>query len=78
MARFNADGASVGLLLCDLDRLKMINDTHGHIVGDRALRAVAKTLVAAAAEFPGAFVARLGGDEFCVLIENTAPDSQRS
>ena len=73
MTRFNEDGSSVALLLCDVDRLKIINDTHGHIVGDRALRAVAKTLVAAAAELPGAFVARLGGDEFCVLTESREP-----
>ena len=73
MARFNSDGSSVALLLSDVDRLKVINDSHGHIVGDRALRAVAKTLVAAAAELPGAFVARLGGDEFCVLVESREP-----
>ncbi len=73
MARFHAHGASVALLICDVDRLKAINDNHGHIVGDRALRAVAKTLVAAAAEFPGSFVARLGGDEFCVLVESAEP-----
>ena len=73
MNRYNEDGSSVALLLCDVDRLKIINDSHGHIVGDRALRAVAKTLVAAAAELPGAFVARLGGDEFCVLVESREP-----
>ena len=77
MTRFNQDGSSVALLLCDVDRLKIINDTHGHIVGDRALRAVAKTLVAAAAELPGAFVARLGGDEFCVLAESREPMAGR-
>ncbi len=73
VARMAADGTSLELLLCDVDRLKAINDAHGHLAGDRALQAVARALVAAAAELPGAFVARLAGDEFCVLLESREP-----
>jgi len=73
LARFNSDGTSLALLLCDVDRLKAINDAHGHVAGDRALRAVAQNLVVAAAEMPGSFVARLGGDEFCILLESRDP-----
>lgn len=65
-----AGESNVALMLCDADRLKGINDVHGHAGGDTALRNIATALVAAAAIHPGAFVARIGGDEFCVLVES--------
>ncbi len=68
--RYAAGESSVTLMLCDADRLKQINDDHGHAGGDTALRNVATALIAAAAVHPGAFVARIGGDEFCVLVES--------
>ena len=74
--RYGDDGKSLTLLLCDLDRLKAINDVHGHAAGDRALISTGEALVAAAADHPGSFVARLAGDEFCVLVEGrTVPSS---
>jgi diguanylate cyclase (GGDEF)-like protein len=59
----------LAVLLCDLDRLKTINDERGHEAGDRALRRVGEALVSAAADHPGSFVGRLSGDEFCVVLE---------
>ncbi|MFN8150320.1 MAG: diguanylate cyclase [Solirubrobacterales bacterium] len=70
LIRHAAGESTVALMLCDADRLKQINDDHGHAGGDRALRNVAAALVSAAAAHPGSFVARLGGDEFCVLLES--------
>ncbi|HSL93638.1 MAG TPA: diguanylate cyclase [Bacillota bacterium] len=66
----NAKGATgVGVLFCDIDGLKFVNDTMGHAVGDRVLQA------AAAAMREGVnrqhIVARVGGDEFAVVVENT-------
>ncbi|MBO0661106.1 EAL domain-containing protein [Jiella sp. MQZ9-1] len=54
------------LLLLDLDRFKIINDTYGHGVGDQLLIEVAGRLSQIAGE--AGFVARLGGDEMAVLV----------
>ena len=54
------------LLLLDLDHFKRVNDLHGHVAGDRVLRAVADALEKSAPE--GACCARTGGDEFAMLL----------
>ena len=60
------DGPAVSLLYLDLDDFKLINDTHGHDVGDLVLAEVGRRLAALAG--PGETVARLAGDEFAVLL----------
>jgi diguanylate cyclase (GGDEF)-like protein/PAS domain S-box-containing protein len=57
----------VTVLFLDLDRFKVVNDSLGHIQGDRVLTAVAARLAALLGE--GGLVARFGGDEFAMLIE---------
>jgi diguanylate cyclase (GGDEF)-like protein/PAS domain S-box-containing protein len=57
----------VGVLFLDVDDFKLVNDTMGHEVGDRLLRAVAERLKGILR--PGDTAARLGGDEFAILIE---------
>ncbi len=59
------------LVFADLDDLKMINDTQGHVAGDRAIVAVASALHACLREAD--VIARLGGDEFAVLMRETGP-----
>lgn len=61
-----------GVLFLDVDNFKPINDTHGHLVGDRVLRMVAKTVQHNL--FADDFVGRWGGDEFLVILHNVEAD----
>ena len=62
----------VGLLLLDLDRFKIVNDSLGHVAGDELLVAVGRRLQALVPR--NAVVCRIGGDEFAVLLD-PAPGS---
>jgi cyclic di-GMP phosphodiesterase Gmr len=61
-------GGGCGLLFCDLDRFKEVNDRHGHALGDTVLVDAAARLSSLAA--PGDLVARLGGDEFVIVCSD--------
>ncbi|MBX3284999.1 MAG: GGDEF domain-containing protein [Actinobacteria bacterium] len=64
-ARIDADRSTLaGVLFCDLDDFKQVNDRYGHLVGDRILRESARRM--AAAVRPTDLLVRLGGDEFAV------------
>ena len=69
--RRRADDA-VGILMVDIDRFKILNDTYGHAVGDEVLRAVAGALASAVREDD--VPARYGGEEFAVLLRNPSLD----
>jgi two-component system cell cycle response regulator len=60
---------SLGVIMCDLDHFKRVNDTHGHAVGDQVLREVAAALMESARTSD--FVIRYGGEEFLLLLHDT-------
>ncbi len=70
----NTTGKGAALLLLDLDRFKVINDTRGHQAGDMLLRQVAERLSAALDK--NGFAARIGGDEFAIVMQNLESQEQ--
>lgn len=60
---------NIGVVICDVDGLKFINDTLGHLAGDKILK---ETALIISRYFPeDAIIARIGGDEFAVFVKNT-------
>jgi diguanylate cyclase (GGDEF)-like protein len=72
LARASRLGSPVSLLLLDLDNLKEINDTFGHVTGDHAICQVASALVAAIRPYD--LCVRYGGDEFIVVLSGCGRD----
>ncbi len=63
-------GSPLSLAMMDIDHFKSVNDTHGHAIGDRALKHVARVL---RRELPQATaICRMGGEEFCVLADGVS------
>ncbi|MCR5885220.1 diguanylate cyclase [Rhizobacter sp. J219] len=67
--RVRREGGALSLVMIDLDHFKSINDAHGHLVGDVALRAVGTMLVATTRAED--LACRLGGEEFAVMMTDT-------
>ena len=72
LARRRRSGDAVAVLMVDIDRFKVLNDTYGHPAGDEVLKAVAGAIVAAVREED--VPARVGGEEFAVLLRNPGPE----
>ncbi len=64
------------IMMLDIDRFKMINDTYGHAEGDRALVIVSDALRQVCEDISSAFLGRYGGDEFIIMLKNPAEDEQ--
>jgi diguanylate cyclase (GGDEF)-like protein len=64
---------TMAVVMFDIDHFKLLNDRHGHLVGDQALQDVAATLRMASRE--GDIVARFGGEEFIVGLPGATADS---
>lgn len=69
-ARATRYGAALGFVMLDLDDFKKLNDSLGHVAGDRALIHIASLMQAIVR--PTDFIARLGGEEFALLLPATA------
>jgi len=72
VARTERDRSPLTVLMCDLDHFKQLNDTHGHLQGDAALRATADVLRTMVRR--NDTVCRYGGEEFLVMLPDTTPD----
>jgi diguanylate cyclase (GGDEF)-like protein len=65
----------LALVLVDVDHFKLVNDVHGHLAGDRALRAIAHTFQIFLRSYDVA--GRFGGEEFVLLLPQTSPADAR-
>jgi diguanylate cyclase (GGDEF)-like protein len=69
MQRAERSGKPLTVLFLDLDRFKLVNDQHGHLVGSRALRRLSEVLGGCIRQIDT--LARYGGDEFTILLVDT-------
>ncbi len=65
-------GQSLAMVILDLNKLKDVNDRHGHLMGDQVLQLAATTLSKTLRASD--FAARIGGDEFALLLPQTDPE----
>lgn len=65
-------GSSIGFIMVDIDKFKMVNDNYGHHTGDNVLREIAKILENALRKTDT--VLRYGGDEFLIILTRMAKD----
>ncbi len=73
--RASRSNSSFAVCLLDLDFFKEINDTYGHQMGDRAIKAVAQTIQTVVRQSD--FAARWGGDEISILLANTTEEEAK-
>lgn len=64
-------GGALAVIVLDIDRFKAINDRHGHVAGDDALRALAARVQSLLR--PGDVLGRMGGEEFMVILDRARP-----
>lgn len=76
LSHFNPEtDGHIYLLMMDIDDFKLINDTMGHLEGDRALVQLAEVLKKTADRYKS-LIARYGGDEFCILLQVKKPEEK--
>ena len=73
LARCRRMNIPLAVLVCDLDGFKQVNDSFGHLAGNKVLSSVANGLKDNCREYD--YVARMGGDEFVLLLPHITPDS---
>jgi len=68
------EGEKLGILLCDLNEFKQVNDSYGHHIGDQLLIQTAQKLCSLVRD--GDTVARIGGDEFLIVVERLKEENE--
>ena len=72
VARARRQKAPLSVVMLDIDHFKLVNDTHGHPVGDRVIKSLARLLTQRLRMTD--IVGRYGGEEFLVILPDTAPE----
>jgi diguanylate cyclase (GGDEF)-like protein/putative nucleotidyltransferase with HDIG domain len=73
LARCKREDSVIAVIVCDLNGFKQINDSHGHLTGDRVLKVFANLMRGACRESD--YLARMGGDEFVIVAPHMPPSS---
>lgn len=72
LAKAERSGHPTAVAMADMDLLRNVNNTHGHLIGDQALQAAAQAIKDCLR--PGDIAGRLGGEEFALLLPATGPN----
>jgi diguanylate cyclase (GGDEF)-like protein/putative nucleotidyltransferase with HDIG domain len=75
LSRCRREASAMAIIVCDLDGFKQINDSFGHLTGDRVLKVFANLMRGACRESD--YLARMGGDEFVIVAPHMTRSSAR-
>lgn len=70
--RARRECSKIGVILCDVDHFKLVNDEYGHLAGDAVLRAISRNLMSFVRSYDA--VGRYGGEEFLIILPGCSLD----